>query len=212
MADGGPNDSKTNVSRRRLVCNICSDDFLRLMFYSYHTELQKCVGDLASEERGKPGCVHIGKQRVGQQALISSTTISEAGFRRSSRQNALKSPAESTKLDRTDCSPSSSEYEDSSCEEEVSDADTTKVAHAPAQCPMTGSAVGEGTPSSGRKVRYIAFIGNLPFTVTGDDIVEHFQKKGVNITEVRMLTKKGSGESRGCCFAEFRDAKSLQAG
>jgi nucleolar protein 6 len=75
---------------------------------------------------------------------------------------------------------------------------------------MTGSAVGEGTPSSGRKVRYIAFIGNLPFTVTGDDIVEHFQKKGVNITEVRMLTKKGSGESRGCCFAEFRDAKSLQ--
>jgi hypothetical protein len=70
-----------------------------------------------------------------------------------------------------------------------------------------GQVVGE---LSGKKRRYIAFIGNLPFSVTGDEIVEHFAKRGVKIMEARLLTKRGSGESRGCCFAEFPDTKSLQ--
>jgi nucleolar protein 6 len=70
-----------------------------------------------------------------------------------------------------------------------------------------GQVVGE---FSGKKRRYIAFIGNLPFSITGDEIVEHFAKRGVKIMEARLLTKRGSGESRGCCFAEFPDTKSLQ--
>ena len=64
--------------------------------------------------------------------------------------------------------------------------------------------------STGKKHRYIAFIGNLPFSVTSGDIIAHFRKRGVVASEVRLLTKKNSEESRGCCFAEFPDAKTLQ--
>ena len=64
--------------------------------------------------------------------------------------------------------------------------------------------------STGKKHRYIAFIGNLPFSVTTGDIIAHFRKRGVVASEVRLLTKKNSEESRGCCFAEFQDAKTLQ--
>ena len=68
----------------------------------------------------------------------------------------------------------------------------------------------QGSKSSGKGRRYIAFIGNLPFTVTSDDITLHFRKKGVVMSEVRLLTDRESGQSRGCCFAEFPSAKILQ--
>ena len=68
----------------------------------------------------------------------------------------------------------------------------------------------EGVELAGRKRRYIAFIGNLPFSVTRDDVMEHFAKRGVKILDARLLTKRGSGESRGCCFAEFPNTKTLQ--
>ena len=75
--------------------------------------------------------------------------------------------------------------------------------------PQSKSTIKTASPSGGR--RYIAFVGNLPFTATREDIIEHFLKKGVRVTELRLLTKKGSDESRGCCFLEFPNAKTLQA-
>ena len=70
---------------------------------------------------------------------------------------------------------------------------------------------GQAIEQSGKRRRYIAFIGNLPFSVTGEEVVEHFAKRGVRIVDVRLLTKRGSGESRGCCFVEFPNTKTLQA-
>ena len=64
--------------------------------------------------------------------------------------------------------------------------------------------------SSGKKHRYIAFIGNLPFSAHSEDVVSYFSKKGVVTTQVRLLTDKKSGQSRGCCFVEFPNAKTLQ--
>ena len=79
-------------------------------------------------------------------------------------------------------------------------------------------AVSKSTANSSRKEpgevtstkRYILFAGNLPYAASPEDISAHFQKRGVPVTEVRMLTKKGSGESRGCCFLEFDSSKRLR--
>ena len=65
-------------------------------------------------------------------------------------------------------------------------------------------------PSETKTKRYILFAGNLPYAASPEDICAHFQKRGVPVREVRMLTKKGSGESRGCCFLEFDSSKRLR--
>ena len=65
-------------------------------------------------------------------------------------------------------------------------------------------------PGESKRKRYILFAGNLPFAASPEDISAHFRKRGVPVKEVRMLTKKGSGESRGCCFLEFDSSKRLR--
>ena len=65
-------------------------------------------------------------------------------------------------------------------------------------------------PRKSRKSRYILFIGNLPYTASQEDVIAHFEKRGVGIKEMRLLTRKESGKSRGCCFAEFADSTNLQ--
>lgn len=52
--------------------------------------------------------------------------------------------------------------------------------------------------------------GNLPFSATSEDVKEHFRRRGVPVIDVRMLTEKESGRSRGCCFVEFANDKSQQ--
>ena len=60
--------------------------------------------------------------------------------------------------------------------------------------------------------RYILFVGNLPYDASAEDIVAHFDRRGVPMKDVRLLTKKESGESRGIAFAEFDNAKRMQVG
>ena len=77
--------------------------------------------------------------------------------------------------------------------------------------PRTREQTRESSASkSSGKHRYIAFIGNLPFNAHSEDVASHFNKKGVVTTQVRLLTDKKSGQSRGCCFVEFPNAKTLQ--
>jgi nucleolar protein 6 len=61
------------------------------------------------------------------------------------------------------------------------------------------------------KKRYILFLGNLPRDASQDDIINHFSKRGVAITELRLLTDKESGKSKGCAFAEFSGNKAMQS-
>ena len=67
-------------------------------------------------------------------------------------------------------------------------------------------------PSAGTtfKKRYILFLGNLPRDAAQDDIIDHFSKKGVAISALRLLTDKESGKSKGCAFAEFSGNKAMQ--
>lgn len=139
-----------------------------------------------------------------KQTCISSAT-STAGFRQSSQHTRGTMETEEVSLSS---SPHTHEESDTSHKERtLHDPDITSTN--PSQ--TRESHMPRDAKQTGRKTRYIAFIGNLPFTATRDDIIENFQKKGVKPTEVRLLTKKGSGDSRGCCFVEFSNAKTLQA-
>ena len=60
------------------------------------------------------------------------------------------------------------------------------------------------------KKRYILFLGNLPHSATRDDIAEYFSKRGVPIADLRLLTDRESGMSKGYAFAEFINAKVMQ--
>lgn len=60
-----------------------------------------------------------------------------------------------------------------------------------------------------QKRRYILFLGNLSTTCTQEDILSHFKKKGVLIKELRLLTHKDTGKSRGCAFAEFATDRAM---
>lgn len=165
----------------------------------------------SKKEGGNPVSVDKGRPRVVKQTLVSSAT-STAGFRQSSQHTLETTRAANLPLSSSP-PPHTHEESDSSCEEGVlHDADMiAKTLAMSTNSHTEESHVSRDAKLTGKKTRYIAFIGNLPFTATTDDIVENFQKKGLKLLEVRLLTKKGSGESKGCCFVEFPDAKSLQA-
>lgn len=61
-----------------------------------------------------------------------------------------------------------------------------------------------------KKKRYILFVGNLPYTADVGSISEYFKKHGTPAKEVRMLSDKATGKSRGCCFLEFETSRTQQ--
>ena len=66
------------------------------------------------------------------------------------------------------------------------------------------------TTSADKKKRFIAFFGNLSFDTTVADIKAFLGEEAADF-QVRLLTKKGSNESRGAAFVEFPSAAALQA-
>ncbi len=82
----------------------------------------------------------------------------------------------------------------------------TKLSSKSKESPATPTAAGTSF-----KKRYILFLGNLPRDASQDDIIDHFSKRGVAITELRLLTDKESGKSKGCAFAEFSGNKAMQS-
>ena len=64
----------------------------------------------------------------------------------------------------------------------------------------------EAAPS---KKKFIAFFGNLAFSTTVDDIKTFLGEESESF-QIRLLTKKGSNESRGAAFVEFPTAAALQ--
>lgn len=61
-----------------------------------------------------------------------------------------------------------------------------------------------------KKRRYLLFIGNLRQTATQEEIVSHFERRGVCIAELRLLSHKDTGKSKGCGFMEFGSEKAMQ--
>ena len=54
------------------------------------------------------------------------------------------------------------------------------------------------------------YIGNLKFDLTEDDLRKAIEEKGVSVKEVRIITDKFSGKSKGFGFAEFETEQEAQ--
>jgi nucleolar protein 6 len=67
----------------------------------------------------------------------------------------------------------------------------------------------EAPPTTASKKKFIAFFGNLAFSTTVQDI-KTFLGEEADSFQIRLLTKKGSNESRGAAFVEFPTAAALQ--
>eukprot|EP00967_Tisochrysis_lutea_P016204 scaffold18270_cov33-Tisochrysis_lutea.AAC.2 len=61
----------------------------------------------------------------------------------------------------------------------------------------------EEARSGGKRVACTLFVGQLPFSVTADDIKAHFLSVCEPPISVRLLTDKKSGKSRGMAFVEM---------
>ncbi len=53
------------------------------------------------------------------------------------------------------------------------------------------------------------YVGNLPFSVTGDDLSEYFSQAGT-VEKAVVVTDKFSGQSRGFGFVEMADEASAE--
>jgi len=54
------------------------------------------------------------------------------------------------------------------------------------------------------------YIGNLEFGVTEDDLRKAIEEKGITVKEVKIITDKFSGKSKGFGFAEFETEEQAQ--
>jgi nucleolar protein 6 len=72
------------------------------------------------------------------------------------------------------------------------------------------SGTSEETMKRQKKRRYLLFAGNLPQSASREEIVSHFERRGVRIAEFRLLSHKDTGKSRGCGFMEFCSEKDMQ--
>ncbi|MBN2483924.1 MAG: RNA-binding protein [Candidatus Omnitrophica bacterium] len=55
------------------------------------------------------------------------------------------------------------------------------------------------------------YIGNLDYSVTEDSLREMMQEKGIEAKEVKIISDKYSGRSKGFGFAEFETEEQAQA-
>lgn len=61
-----------------------------------------------------------------------------------------------------------------------------------------------------KRSRYTVFVGNLPYDATQQDVYKHFDNfLREMVLDVRMLHDRGTGEFRGTCFVDLKDAISL---
>ncbi|XP_014785255.1 uncharacterized protein LOC106879991 [Octopus bimaculoides] len=61
------------------------------------------------------------------------------------------------------------------------------------------------------KKAYVVFVGNLPYSVTKEQLEEHFRKTG-GVKKVRIPTERGTNKPRGFAYIEFKDRISHKIG
>ncbi|XP_077999570.1 uncharacterized protein LOC144452354 isoform X2 [Glandiceps talaboti] len=54
----------------------------------------------------------------------------------------------------------------------------------------------------------VLFIGNLPFITIKEELEEHFR----GVTEIRLITNKDTGESKGFGYVQFKNQQSFKKG
>ena len=54
------------------------------------------------------------------------------------------------------------------------------------------------------------YIGNLPYSLTDEDIKNLIEEKGIKVLEVKLISDKNTGRAKGFGFAEFETKELAQ--
>lgn len=142
---------------------------------------------------------------------VKQTTGSGRGFRSQITGSDFVSDTDITRNDaahmiHTPSAPLPKVYHSSSDEDDVTeptvDTPSTDITDTPTDDVIK--------TQSKQKRRYLLFLGNISMDATQEDIQTHFKKKGVVFKELRLLTYKDTGKSRGCAFAEFENDRLMK--
>ena len=89
-----------------------------------------------------------------------------------------------------------------------------KLADEEAGCIAAGGSpskpIASDDTKSDSRSRYTVFVGNLPYDATREEVFQHFDCHLRDmVLEVRLQHDRGTGQFRGTCFVDFKDAISL---
>ena len=91
--------------------------------------------------------------------------------------------------------------EDDEEEEEEEEDDKVKVNTAQSQ-KATGKPQ-QNKEQEAKKKRYVLFVGNLPFSITEEELKKHFSTKASQIVDIRIPKKDNTNLSRGFAYVEL---------
>ena len=76
--------------------------------------------------------------------------------------------------------------------------------------PSTTGTSAQPSSKADKRSRYTVFVGNLPYDATQQDVFKHFENFLRDmVLDVRMNHDKGTGQFRGTCFVDLKDAIAL---
>eukprot|EP00124_Ichthyophonus_hoferi_P004508 Ihof_evm2s506 gene=Ihof_evmTU2s506 len=137
--------------------------------------------------------------------------MTEAGVEGKKRKNIEDETGEvKPKVKKTKVASKDTKEDKEKSNEKVKKSDSKKEGKAPEKATEK-----EKKPKAVKQVEplNIAFIGQLPYTATADKVKEYFNKQAKlpagEITNVRLLTNKETGKSRGMAFVEIKTRESL---
>lgn len=152
----------------------------------FRSKLTDGSGEATGSSRGFRSKLAVGSSVVG------THIVEEAASKSSEEMTA------SLNVNEAHDNNSDSEESDSSMDSNKASGDGSVSG-----CDFAGKQDKATVTGRSKRRRYILFLGNLPVSASREDVVSHFKKKGVPTSELRLLTHKDSGKSRGCGFMEL---------
>lgn len=93
--------------------------------------------------------------------------------------------------------------EDDEDEEEEEEEEDDKVKVNTAQSQKATGKPQQNKEQEAKKKRYVLFVGNLPFSITEDELKKHFLTKASQIVDIRIPKKDNTNLSRGFAYVEL---------
>ena len=151
---------------------------------------KKKAKELSQEEHQTPDHVAL----VAPSALQSTTEISEA-------EKKEKSERKSKKLKKVQDQPKEEALSDGKKLPAADASDLEKEVKPQKKKHKQAKVEDESNENKSARARFIAFVGNLPYDVTADQIKAHFSS--IPPSSVRLGTNKDTGKGKGFAFVEF---------
>lgn len=176
----------------------------------------------SSQPKREKNLKHVKSKRKNQRTTLSGGSASAPGSRGGVSSRGFRAtPKEPKKASSTDTKAAASTVvsepptADADFSESDSNSDTStpedKAGKSNSNPKETGRTHAKAKKQATVKTRHLLFIGNLPKDATKEEVVSHFEKRGVHMREFRPLSHRDTGNSKGCGFMELGSYGAMQS-